>query len=76
MPMILLFCQNVGSVEEITKVFNLLSRFSGLKPNLTKCEVSRICVLKGAQVAVCGMKYINLKIDTIKILGIRFSYNE
>ena len=25
---------------------------------------------------VCGMRYINLKINTIKILGIHFSYNE
>ena len=70
------FVKNVGSVEEIIKVFNLFSKFSGLKPNLTKCEVSGIGVLKGVQVAVCGMKYINLKVDTIKILGIHFSYNE
>ena len=48
----------------------------GLKAYLTKCEVSGIGVLKGVQVAVCGMKYINLKIYTIKILGIHFLYNE
>ena len=63
-------------VGEIIKVFNLFSKFSGLKPNLTKCEVSGIGVLKGVQAAVCGMKYINLKIDTIKILAIHFSYDE
>ena len=42
----------------------------------TKCEVSRIDVMKGVQVAVCGMKYIDLKIDTIKILETHFSYSE
>ena len=40
----------------------------------TKCEVSRIGVMKGVQ--VCGMKYIDLKIDTIKILETHFSYSE
>ena len=70
------FVKNVESVEDIIKVSILFSKFSGLKPNLTKCEASGIGVLKGVQVAVCGMKYINLKIDSIKILGIHFSYNE
>ena len=70
------FVKNVESVEEIIKVFNLFSIFLGLKPNLTKCEVFGMGVLKGVQVAACGMKYINLKIDTVKSLGIHFSYNE
>ena len=70
------FVKNIETVEEIIKVFNLFSNFSGLKLNLTISEVSGICVLKEVQLAVCGMNYINLKIDTIKILGIHFSYNE
>ena len=70
------FVKNVESVEEIIKVFDLFSKFLGLKSNLTKCELSGIGALKGVQLAVCGMKYINLTIDTIKILGIHFSYNE
>ena len=69
------FVKNVESVERIIKVFNLFSKFSGLEPNLTKCKVSGIGVLKEVHVAVCGMKYINLEIDTMKILGIYFSYN-
>ena len=32
--------------------------------------------MKEVQVVVCGIKYINLKIDTTKISGIHFSYNE
>ena len=70
------FVKNVESVGEIIQVFNLFSKFLGLKPNLTKCKVFGIGVLKGVQVAVSGVKYINLNIDTIKTLGIRFSYNE
>ena len=58
------------------KIFNLFSKCLGLKPNLTKWEVSGIGILKRVQVAVCAMKYINLKIDTMKILGIHFSNNE
>ena len=50
--------------------------FSGLKPNLTKSEIAGIGVLKGVQVAVCGMRYIDLNADTLKILGTHFSYNE
>ena len=52
------------------------SNFSGLKPNLTKSEIAGNGVLKVVQVAVCGMRCIDLNNDTLKILGTRFSYNE
>ena len=48
----------------------------GLKPNLTKSKIAGIGDLKGDQVAVCGMHCIDLNIDTLKILGTHFSYNE
>ena len=50
--------------------------FSGLKPNLRKSEIVGIGVLKEVQVAVCGMRCIDLNIDTLKILGTRFYYNK
>ena len=56
--------------------FHLFSEFSGLKPNLSKFEITGIGVLKGVQVAVCGMRCVDLKNDTFKILGTHFSYNE
>ena len=56
--------------------FHLFSEFSGLKPNLSKCEITGIGVLKGVQLAVCGMLCVDLKNDTLKILGTHFSYNE
>ena len=49
--------------------------FSGLKPNKKECEVAGTCVKKGVKVALCGMKYINLK-KTVKILGDHYSYNK
>ena len=56
--------------------FHIFSRFSGLRPNLSKCEIAGIGVLKGVKVAVCGIQCVDLVLDTIKILGTHFSYNE
>ena len=35
-----------------------------------------IVVLKGVQVALCGMRCLDLTIDTLQILGTHFTYNE
>ena len=42
----------------------------------TKCEVAGIGALKGTKMALCGMTCIELRSNTVKILGIRFSYNK
>ena len=55
---------------------SLFPLFSGLKPKLSKCEVTRIGLLKGVKVAVYGIKCIDLTKDAIKILGIFYSYNK
>ena len=52
------------------------SNFSGLKPNKTKCEIAGIGVLNGVQVALCGMKCVNLNNKTVKIIGVHFSYSK
>ena len=51
------------------KVFDQFSRFSGVKPNKSKCEVAGISILKRVKMALCGMKNINLSPDSIKTLG-------
>ena len=56
--------------------FYLFSSFSGLKPNLKKFEIADIGALKGVQVAVCGLRCIDLNNDTLEILSTRFSYNK
>ena len=38
--------------------------------------LSQSIFLKGVQVAVCGLRYIDLNNDTLKILDTHFSYNE
>ena len=55
---------------------DIFSNISGLKPNTTKCEIADIGVLNGVQVALCGMKCVNLNNETVKILGAHFSYNK
>ena len=70
------FLQDTISIKHMVDVFYLFSYFSGLKPNLKKSEIAGIGALKGVQVAVCGLRCIDLNNDTLKILGTHFSYNE
>ena len=70
------FLKDINSIEEMVNSFHIFSRFSGLRPNLSKCEIAGIGVLKGVKVAVCGIQCVDLVLDTIKILGTHFCYNE
>ena len=63
-------------IVHLSEKLKLFSDFSGLKWNTTKCEVAGIGVLKGVQLVVCDMKYIDLKNESIKIFGVYFSYNQ
>ena len=69
------FLSDIYSIKEMINCFNIFMCFSGLKPNLSKCEIAGIGSLKGVKVAVCGMKCIDLITETIKISGIQHSYN-
>ena len=62
------FLKDKNSVILLFDVFRNFSLFSGLKPNKSKCEIAGIGVLKGVQVALCGMQCINLNENTIKKL--------
>ena len=68
--------KNKSSIELLMESYKTFSKFSGLKPNASKCEVSGIGVKRGEYVALCGMKNIDLNTDSIKVLGIHYSYNE
>ena len=70
------FLQNKNSVKMLLEVFHAFSFFSGLKPNKAQCEIAGIELLKGVNVAHCGMECVNPEKDTIKILGIHYSYNQ
>ena len=53
-----------------------MSQFSYLKINKSKCDVAGIGVMKGVKLTLCGVEYVNLLTNAIKILGIYFSYNK
>ena len=70
------FLKNKGSVLEVVKTFQMFSEYSGLRLNTKKCEIAGLGVLKGGETALCVMVCIDLTKETIKILGIHYSYNK
>ena len=70
------FLKDLKSAEYVLSNLKLFSNVSGLKPNLDKSEIAGIGVLKNVNVALCGMKPVNLMKQTIRILGVHISYNK
>ena len=70
------FVGDLDSASEIFKVFDMFSIYSGLKPNMKKCKIASIGSLKGVKVSLCEVNSIDLVQETIKILGLHFSYNK
>ena len=70
------FVGDLDSASEIFKVFDTFSIYSRLKPNMKKCEIAGIGCKKGVKVALCEVNSIDLAQETIKILGLHFSYNK
>lgn len=70
-----IFVKDVQSIENIVD-FHVYPAFSGLKPNSTGCEVAGLGFLSELKVAVCCMRSISLNTETIRVLAIRFLYNE
>ena len=58
------------------KILSTFAVFSGLKINNSKCEICGLGALKGVKVALCGITSKDLTSESIKILGLHFSYNE
>ena len=54
------FLKDKNSVFETLIIFHKFSPVSGLSPNTTKCKIAGIDTLKGVNVALCGMKHLNL----------------
>ena len=69
------FLKDLASVKNLLNIISDYSKYSGLKPNFSKCKIAEIGFLKVVKVAVCGIKCVNVKVNTIEILGIHFSYN-
>ena len=73
---ITVFLKDRNSIIKLMSELNSFLNFSGLKPNKAKCEIARIGVLNGVQVALCGMKCVNLNNETVERLGVHFLYNK
>ena len=69
------FLKNKESAIEILNTFKIFSIYSGLKINKTKCELAGIGAKNGVLEALSDVKTINLNDNTLKILGVHFTYN-
>ena len=70
------FLKYKNSFFATLNIFHKFSLVFGGSPNTTKCKKDGIGTLKGVNVALCGMKCLNLTKETVKILGVHFSYNK
>ena len=59
-------------VLELMTEFNTFQIFSRLKTTKTKWEISGIGVMNGVQVALCGMKCVNLNNEIVKTFDSQF----
>ena len=69
------FLRESESIKYLVQELKNFSKFSGLSPNYSKCEVCAIGALKGAIGALYGFTPVDLTTNTVKILGMHFSYN-
>ena len=60
------FLKDKNSVKKLLNTINYFSFFTGLKLNLSKCEVATIDAPKGAKVAIFGKKCITLTKEAIR----------
>ena len=70
------FPKDESSISAILQTFDIFSKYSGLLLNKSKCEVCGIGVKRGVNVALSGLKCIDLTKECIRILGASYSYNE
>ena len=68
-----ILCRDLDSIKQLKATFDKFSKYSGLLLNSSKTEICGIGVKRGVEVALCGMKSVNLLTDSVKILGIYFS---
>ena len=69
-----LFLESISFIKVVLKDLNSFFSFSGLRPNFTKFEIAGTDVLKSVNVALCGMKYLDLTKEFVKVLGVHISY--
>ena len=70
------FLKDKNSTKKLENTTNYFSSITGLKPNLSKCEVAGTGALNGVKVAICGIQCTDLTKVAIKILGVFFSHDK
>ena len=68
------FVADLSSVNEIFSTFNEFSIYSGMSINASKCELAGIGVKKSVVPVLCGVKVVSLCNDSIRVLGVHFTY--
>ena len=69
------FVSDLDSVNAIFATFDNFSLFSGMKINMTKCELAGIGVKRSVLTALSGVKNVSLMNDSIRGLGVNFTYD-
>ena len=59
------FLNDQKSTRELMKTFKLLSKFYGLKPNISKCEVASIDSLKGVKCTILLWYYGQMVLNVL-----------
>ena len=70
------FVADIAFIRVINTMFNTYFKYSGLKPNISNCEIAGIGSFKGSKISVEGMRCVDLKKETIKIVGTHYSYDK
>ena len=69
------FVSDLDSVAAIFVTFDSFSLFSGMKINMSKCELAGIGVKRSVLTALSGVNNVSLTSNCIKILGANFTYD-
>ena len=69
------FVSDLDSVNAIFATFDNFSPFSSMKINMTKCELAGIGVKRSVLTALSGVKNVSLMNDSIRVLGVNFTYD-
>ena len=73
---ITLFLNSLDSLQHVLNTFDLFSKYSSLNINVNKSEISWIGKWKNKADNPNNLNLIDLNKETIKILGIHYSYNK
>ena len=69
------FVSDLDSIQAIFVTFDNFSLFSGMKINLSKCELAGIGVKRSVLTALLGVNNVSLLTNCIRILGVNFTYD-